>query len=107
METSSSRLFCHRWREPHAALLLGAFGQDGPYVDQGYVSSDLVTMAMGGVLQSCGYDLDDGLPPMRPGPYHSFYTAGHYGCFVAMAALWESELSGRGQYIDVAAEAFS
>jgi crotonobetainyl-CoA:carnitine CoA-transferase CaiB-like acyl-CoA transferase len=82
-----------------------AFGQDGPYVEQSYQSSDLVTMALGGVLQSCGYDLDDGLPPMRPGPYHAHYTGGHYSCFAVMAALWERELSGQGQYIDVAEQA--
>ncbi len=81
------------------------FGQDGPYVEQHYQSSDLTTMALGGVLQSCGYDVAEGLPPMRPGPYHSHYTAGHYGCFAAMAALWERELSGQGQYIDVSEQA--
>jgi crotonobetainyl-CoA:carnitine CoA-transferase CaiB-like acyl-CoA transferase len=81
------------------------FGQDGPYVEQHYQSSDLVTMALGGVLQSCGYDLDDGLPPMRPGAYHSHYTGGHYGCFAVLVALWEREASGRGQSIDVAEQA--
>ncbi len=82
------------------------FGQTGPYVDAGYVTTDLVTMALGGPMQSCGYDLEDGdLPPVRPGPYHSYHTAGHYAYIAALIALWEREASGLGQHIDVSAQA--
>jgi crotonobetainyl-CoA:carnitine CoA-transferase CaiB-like acyl-CoA transferase len=83
------------------------FGQTGPYVEDGYVTTDLVTMALGGPMQSCGYDeeADDGIPPVRPGPYHSYHTASHYACIATLVALMERESSGRGQYIDVSAQA--
>jgi crotonobetainyl-CoA:carnitine CoA-transferase CaiB-like acyl-CoA transferase len=54
-------------------------------------------------MQSCGYDPEDALPPVRPGPYHSFHTAGHFACTGILSALLERESSGLGQYIDVAA----
>jgi len=82
------------------------FGQSGPYVDAGYRTTDLVTMALGGPLQSCGYDGDGEPPaPVRPGAHHSYHTASHYACISLLVALWEREASGRGQYIDVAAQA--
>jgi crotonobetainyl-CoA:carnitine CoA-transferase CaiB-like acyl-CoA transferase len=88
----------------HVALT--PFGQTGPYVEARYQTTDLVTMALGGPMQSCGYDLEDGdLPPVRPGPYHSFHTGSHYAFIAALAALWEREESGRGQFIDVSAQA--
>jgi crotonobetainyl-CoA:carnitine CoA-transferase CaiB-like acyl-CoA transferase len=78
------------------------FGQDGPYRD--LATTDLISMALGGPMQSCGYDPEDGdLPPVRPGPYHSFHTAGHFACTGILAALMERETSGLGQYLDVAA----
>ena len=40
---------------------LTGFGQDGPYRD--YKTSDLVAMAMGGIMHSCGYDDLPGSPP--------------------------------------------
>jgi crotonobetainyl-CoA:carnitine CoA-transferase CaiB-like acyl-CoA transferase len=96
----------------HVALT--PFGQEGPYVDAGYRTTDLVTMALGGPMQSCGYSLEDGdpsagsgqvLPPVRPGPYHTYHTGSHYACIAILAALWEREESGLGQYIDVSAQA--
>ena len=83
------------------------FGQTGPYVEDGYQTTDLVTMALGGPMQSCGYDEEagEGIPPVRPGPYHSYHTASHYACIGTLVALMEREASGRGQYIDVSAQA--
>lgn len=86
---------------------LTPFGQDGPWAR--LHTTDLVSMALGGPMQSCGYDPEDTgpkgerLPPVRPGPYHSFHTAGHFACTGILAALFERETSGRGQYLDVAA----
>jgi crotonobetainyl-CoA:carnitine CoA-transferase CaiB-like acyl-CoA transferase len=78
------------------------FGHDGPFAQ--LKTTDLVSMALGGPLQSCGYEPEDGdLPPVRPGPYHSFHTAGHFACTGILAALFERETSGQGQYLDVAA----
>ena len=77
------------------------FGPDGPYA--GLATTDLVSMALGGPMQSCGYDPEEDLPPVRPGPDHSFHTAGHFACTGILAALLERETSGLGQHLDVAA----
>ena len=77
------------------------FGHDGPYAH--LKATDLVSMALGGPMQSCGYDADAHLPPVRPGPYHSFHTASHFAATGILAALFEREDSGQGQYLDVAA----
>jgi crotonobetainyl-CoA:carnitine CoA-transferase CaiB-like acyl-CoA transferase len=54
-------------------------------------------------MQSCGYDPEENLPPVRPGQYHSYHTAGHFALTGILSALFEREESGHGQYIDVAA----
>jgi benzylsuccinate CoA-transferase BbsE subunit len=78
------------------------FGPDGPYAH--LRTTDLVSMALGGPMQSCGYDHQEPeLPPVRPGPYHSYHTAGHFAVTGILAALFEREGSGRGQYVEVAA----
>ncbi len=101
-----ARLSADNPRLVHAAVT--PFGQTGPYVDAGYQATDLVTMALGGPMQACGYDLADGdLPPVRPGPYHSYHTASHFACIAVLTALFERESSGRGQYVDVSSQAAS
>ncbi len=77
------------------------FGQDGPRA--AWHTTDLVSMALGGPMQSCGYDPEDELPPVRPGAGHSYHTAGHFAMTGILAALIEREGSGQGQYLDVAA----
>lgn len=74
------------------------FGQTGPYRD--FKSSDLVSLAIGGPLWSCGYD-DHGLPPARPYTDAAYHIASHYACVGASAALLQRQLTGEGQYIDV------
>jgi crotonobetainyl-CoA:carnitine CoA-transferase CaiB-like acyl-CoA transferase len=86
-------------------VAISPFGQDGPYVDAHLQTTDLVTMALGGILQSCGYDAEFEQPPMLPDHFHSYYAAGHYAVIAAMVALWEREASGVGQFIDVSAQA--
>jgi crotonobetainyl-CoA:carnitine CoA-transferase CaiB-like acyl-CoA transferase len=78
------------------------FGPDGPYA--GLHTTDLISMALGGPMQSCGYDQQEPeIAPVRPGPYHSFHTAGHFACTGILAALFDREASGQSQHIDVAA----
>jgi len=74
------------------------FGQTGPYRD--YTSSDLVALALGGPLWSCGYD-DHALPPVRPYEGAAYHIAGHYAFIGATAALVLRQATGEGQYIDV------
>ena len=78
---------------------LTAFGQDGPYRD--YKSNDLVALAMGGIMHSCGYDDLPGSPPIRPSGDHGNKIASHYGLIGTLAALFNRHFSGKGQYIDV------
>ena len=80
---------------------LTAFGQDGPYRD--YKSTDIVALAMGGIMHSCGYDDLPGSPPIRPSGDHGDKIASHYGLMGTLAAIFNSHFSGKGQYIDVSA----
>jgi len=74
------------------------FGQDGPYRD--FKSSDLVSLALGGPLWSCGYD-DHDLPPIRPYDGAAYHIASHYAFLGAVAALVMRQATRDGQYIDV------
>lgn len=80
---------------------LTAFGQDGPYRD--YKSPDIVALAMGGIMHSCGYDDVPGSPPIRPSGDHGNKIASHYGLIGTLAALFNRDFSGKGQYIDASA----
>jgi crotonobetainyl-CoA:carnitine CoA-transferase CaiB-like acyl-CoA transferase len=74
------------------------FGQTGPYRD--YKSSDLVSLALGGPLWSCGYD-DHTLPPVRPYAGAAYHIVSHYAHMGAVAALLLRQATGEGCYIDV------
>ena len=89
-------------RRQNPALIyasLTPFGQTGPYRD--FLTSDLVSLALGGPMASCGYDDLPGAPPIR-GEYHQAYHIGSHYAFVGiLVALFSRDLTGRGQYIDV------
>lgn len=74
------------------------FGQDGPWAD--YQNSDLVALAAGGLLNSCGYD-DHSIPPIRPAENHAYHVAASFAGVCIFLALIERESSGRGQVIDL------
>lgn len=74
------------------------FGQTGPYRD--LKTSDLVSLALGGPLWSCGYDEHD-VPPVRPYTDASYHVASHYAFVGAVAALVQRQSTSTGQYIDV------
>ncbi|MFV0298077.1 MAG: CaiB/BaiF CoA transferase family protein [Hyphomicrobiaceae bacterium] len=80
---------------------LTPFGQDGPWAH--YQSSDLLHMAAGGEMASCGYDEEDvaGAPPIAPGGGNAWHMGGHYAYIAIMAALFERMVSGKGQFLDV------
>jgi crotonobetainyl-CoA:carnitine CoA-transferase CaiB-like acyl-CoA transferase len=73
------------------------FGQDGPWAD--YLTSDLVALAAGGLLNSCGYD-DHAIPPIRPAENQGYHVAASFAYISIFLALIERENTGRGQVID-------
>ena len=77
-------------------VAISHFGESGPYRD--YLGSDLVDMCMGGYAYVVGYS--DG-PPMRIAAPHAYTQAGAQAATGAMTALYEAQLSGRGQHVDV------
>lgn len=75
---------------------LTPFGQTGPWRD--YESADLLHMAAGGEMASCGYDDID--TPIAPGGGNAWHMGCHYAYMAIMAALVYRTVSGVGQYID-------
>jgi crotonobetainyl-CoA:carnitine CoA-transferase CaiB-like acyl-CoA transferase len=74
------------------------FGLDGPWADR--VSSDLVGLALGSPLNSCGYD-DHSIPPIRPGGDQGYQSACSFALMALMLALLERQRTGAGQVVDV------
>jgi crotonobetainyl-CoA:carnitine CoA-transferase CaiB-like acyl-CoA transferase len=79
---------------------LTPFGQSGPWRD--YQSTDMLHMAAGGQMASCGYDDSDlpDAPPIAPGGGNAWHTGAHYAYIGIMAALIYRTVTGHGQYID-------
>jgi crotonobetainyl-CoA:carnitine CoA-transferase CaiB-like acyl-CoA transferase len=75
------------------------FGLDGPW--SGWVSSDLVGLALGSPLNSCGYD-DHTIAPIRPGGDQGYQSAASHAQTGLMLALIDREATGQGQVVDVA-----
>ena len=76
-----------------------AFGLTGPWAD--YVADDLVLMALGGSMATCGYGLAD--PPLACWGDQAWLTAATYAAIAVMAALDHRDRTGAGQLIDVSA----
>ena len=76
------------------------FGQKGPWV--GYKMSDLLHLAAGGQMASCGYDAEDvpNASPMAPDGGNAYHMGGHFAYIGIMAALSLRDVTGEGQYID-------
>jgi len=80
---------------------ISPFGDSGPWAD--FRGSDLVHLALGGVMMNCGYDPDprDGYdtPPIAPQMWHSYHIAGEMTAMSIVAALNYRLASGRGQQL--------
>lgn len=80
------------------------FGDEGPWKD--YKSSDLVHLALGGIMMNCGYDPDPSLhydmPPIAPQLWHAYHIAGDQMVVGILAALSHRLHTGDGQDICVA-----
>jgi benzylsuccinate CoA-transferase BbsE subunit len=79
-------------------LSVTPFGLTGPWAD--YKSSDLIALAAGGPLNSCGYD-DHSIPPIRPGGNQGYHSAASFAHISVMLALLERQKTGLGQLLDV------
>jgi crotonobetainyl-CoA:carnitine CoA-transferase CaiB-like acyl-CoA transferase len=77
------------------------FGDTGPWAD--YHASDLVHLALGGVMMNCGYDPDPAgryeTPPIAPQMWQSYHIAGEMTAMAILGALSYRLTSGRGQYL--------
>ncbi len=78
---------------------ISAFGDDGPWAD--YQASDLIHLALGGVMMNCGYDPDPSgfyeTPPIAPQMWQSYHIAGEVTAVQIIAALVYRAETGRGQ----------
>ena len=84
---------------------LSPFGDDGPWAD--YKASDLVHLALGGMMMNTGYDPDPrtkdyDTPPIAPQMFHSYHIAGQHAVIATIGALLYRHLTGRGQYLSTA-----
>src|SRR5580765_111605 len=80
------------------------FGDHGPWAD--FKGSDLVHLALGGVMMNCGYDPAPGgkydLPPIAPQMWHAFHIAGEQLSVAIIAALLYRWRTGKGQLLSCA-----
>ncbi|WP_238588806.1 CaiB/BaiF CoA transferase family protein [Rhodococcus pyridinivorans] len=80
------------------AVSVSPYGLTGPWAD--WRTSDLIALAAGGILNSCGYD-DHSIPPIRPGGNQAFQLAASFGHSGLLLALLERQATGLGQIVDV------
>ncbi|MDP2952070.1 MAG: CoA transferase, partial [Chloroflexota bacterium] len=86
-------------RRINPALVLTSitpFGQTGPYRDR--QTSDLVALAMGGLMYLCG---DPDRPPVRVSAPQAYLHAGVHAACGTLIAHYHRELTGEGQQVDV------
>ena len=80
------------------------FGDDGPWAD--FKGSDLIHLALGGVMMNCGYDPAPGweydTPPIAPQIWHAYHIAGEQLACGIIAALIARHRNGQGQDVSVA-----
>ena len=80
------------------------FGDDGPWAD--FKGSDLIHLALGGVMMNCGYDPAPGweydTPPIAPQIWHAYHIAGEQLATGIIAAMIARHRTGQGQDVSVA-----
>jgi crotonobetainyl-CoA:carnitine CoA-transferase CaiB-like acyl-CoA transferase len=83
---------------------ISAFGDDGPWGD--YTGSDLVHLALGGVMMNCGYDpTPEGeydTEPIAPQMWQAYHITGEVTAVHIIAALLYRRQSGVGQQVSTA-----
>lgn len=73
-----------------------AFGQEGPYAE--WLATDLTAMAMGGMMYLAGYP--DTAPMVACGE-QAVGAANLFAAVATLAAVFDAEVSGAGQHVDV------
>jgi crotonobetainyl-CoA:carnitine CoA-transferase CaiB-like acyl-CoA transferase len=89
---------------PHLVYVrITPFGEDGPWST--YLASDLVHLALGGVMMNCGYTADPSgeydTPPIAPQMWQSYHVAGELAAIGAIGALNYRLSSGQGQKVSI------
>ena len=92
-------------RYPHLIVArMTPFGDTGPWKD--FKGSDLVHLALGGVMMNCGYDPDPAghydLPPVAPQLWHAYHIAGEHLAMGIAAAIVHAQNTGHGQEVSCA-----
>lgn len=72
------------------------FGQTGPH--KNYQATDIVNMAMGGVMQCCGEP--DGMP-LRCSGEQSYHICSQNAALGTVVALYHKSMTGTGQQVDI------
>lgn len=72
------------------------FGSSGPYKD--YKGSDIVGVAMGGMMNVCGHR---DTPPVMPFGEQAHHAVSSYAAIASLIALYHRDATGKGQHIDV------
>ncbi len=75
------------------------FGQSGPYRD--FKGSDIVGMAMGGLMCLCG---DPDRPPVRISTSQAYAQAGIQAAVGSLIAHYHREMTGEGQWVDASVQ---
>ena len=78
---------------------ISPFGQTGPY--KGYKGPDIVVDALSGYMYLCG---DPDRAPVRVSYPLAYGYAGAQGAIGSLIALYNREMTGEGQYVDVSAQ---
>jgi crotonobetainyl-CoA:carnitine CoA-transferase CaiB-like acyl-CoA transferase len=106
-ELDAAGLGIHALMQEFPALIVARtspFGDDGPWA--GFKASDLIHLALGGVMMNCGYDPAPGgaydLPPIAPQMWHAYHVAGEQLSVAIIAALLYRWRTGKGQYLSCA-----
>ncbi len=76
------------------------FGQDGPLASK--PANDIVLCAVGGMMNVNG---DPDMPPLAAFGEQSYHVASSFGAATTLAAVAYRRRSGKGQHVDVSAEA--
>jgi crotonobetainyl-CoA:carnitine CoA-transferase CaiB-like acyl-CoA transferase len=75
---------------------ISGFGQSGPY--RNYATEEIEFQALSGIMAMTG---DPEKAPLSSGPSVCYYTAGLHAYVATLMALFQRNISGEGQYVEV------